>query len=78
MPAAELTVPLPPEEIEFLQKYAREHGTTAAEIVARYVHRLKTAASRPLHPEVAQITGLIPETTDASAEYRQRLLDKHR
>ncbi len=77
MPDAELTVQLPAEEIEFLKKYAQEHGTTATEILARYVHRLKTSAHRPLHPEVTQITGLVPETTDASAEYRQHLLDKH-
>jgi hypothetical protein len=31
MPTATLTVNLPAEEIEFLQKYAEQHGLTAAD-----------------------------------------------
>ena len=77
MPTATLTVNLPAEEVEFLKTYARQRGLTAAEVVARYVQRLKTAAAPAIHPEVEAITGLIPLETDAEAEYRQHLLDKH-
>ena len=78
MPSAELTVQLPAEEIEFLNSYAREHGTTVAEIVARYVKRLKSSESKPLHPDIVNITGLVPPHLDAEAEHRQHLLDKPR
>ena len=77
MPSAELTVQLPAEEVEFLKSYAREHGTTVAEIVARYVQRLKRAEKKPLHPDIVNITGLVPQNLDAEAEHRRHLLDKH-
>lgn len=78
MPSAQLTVQLPAEEVEFLKNYAQEHGTTVAEIVGRYVKRLKNSPRPPLHPDIVNITGLVPQTFDASAEYRQHLLEKHR
>lgn len=78
MPIAELTVRLPEEELRFLKTYAQENGTTAPEILAGYVRRLKSSSRRPLHPDILQITGLVPEHLDAEAEYRHHLLDKHR
>ena len=78
MPSAELTVQLPAEEIEFLNSYAREHGITVAEIVTRYVKRLKSSESQPLHPDIVNITGLVPPQIDAETEHRRHLLDKHR
>ncbi len=78
MPSAELTVQLPAEEVEFLKSYAREHGTTVAEIVTRYVQRLKQAERRPLHPDIVNITGLVPQNLDVAGEHRQHLLEKHR
>ena len=78
MPSAELTLQLPAEEVEFLKSYAREHGTTVAETVARYVKRLKRAEKKPLHPDIVNITGLVPQNLDAEAEHRLHLLDKHR
>ena len=78
MPTAELTLRLPAEEVEFLKAYAQEHGTTAAELLATYVKRLRANGQKPLHPDVANITGLIPVDTDVTAEYRQHMLDKHK
>ncbi len=78
MPTAELTLRLPAEEIDFLNDYARQHDTTVAQLVARYVERLKGAGRRPLHPDIVSITGLVPADVDVKAEYRQRLLDKHK
>ena len=78
MPSAQLTVQLPAEEIEFLSSYARERGTTVAEIVTRFVQRLKNAERKPLHPDIVHITGLVPPQVDAEMEFRQHLLDKHR
>jgi hypothetical protein len=78
MPTGTLTVNLPSEEIEFLQRYAQQHGLTAAEVVARYLHHLKSGARPTIHPEVTALTGLVPPDADAEAEYHRNLLDKHR
>ena len=78
MPTAKLTVNLPTEEIEFLEEYAQQHGLTAAEVVVRYLHRLKSGAQPAIHPDIAALTGLVPPDTDAEAEYHRHLLDKHR
>ena len=66
------------KEVEFLKNYAQEHGTTVAEIFARYVKRLKSSEKKPIHPDIVKITGLVPRNLDAQSEYRQHLLDKHR
>lgn len=77
MPSAELRLQLPAEELEFLKTYADEHGTTVAEIVTRYVQRLKLSESQPLHPDIVNLTGLVPADIAAKAEHHQHLLDKH-
>ena len=78
MTTAELTVQLPGEEVEFLKTYAQQHGTTVTDLLARYVKRLQNSARRPLHPDIVNITGLVPAHLDAKADYRQHLLEKHR
>ena len=77
MPSAELTLQLPAEELKFLQTYADEHGTTVAEIVTRYVQRLKLSESQSLHPDIVNLTGLVPADINAKAQHHQHLLDKH-
>lgn len=76
MPTATLTVNLPSEEVEFLQEYAQQHGLTAADVVARYLHRLKAGGQAAIHPEVAALTGLVPAETEVEAQYHRHLLDK--
>ena len=78
MPTAELTLQLPVDEIEFLNAYAQEHGTTATELLERYVKQLKANGHKALHPDILSITGLVPADIDVKAEYRQHLLDKHK
>ena len=53
-------------------------GLFVAEIVTRYVKRLKSAERKPLHQDIVNITGLVPRQVDAETEHRQHLLDKHR
>ncbi|HPC61743.1 MAG TPA: DUF6364 family protein, partial [Verrucomicrobiota bacterium] len=60
MPTATLTLSLPSEEIEFLQRYAQQHGLTVAEVVAGYLKRLRSGAEPEIHPEVAALAGLVP------------------
>ncbi|HTG45073.1 MAG TPA: hypothetical protein VK633_11135 [Verrucomicrobiae bacterium] len=38
----------------------------------------KSSALGLIHPEVLEITGLVPEAFDAKAEYRRDALEKHR
>jgi hypothetical protein len=60
MPTATLTLSLPSEEIEFLQRYAQQHGLTVAEVVAGYLKRLRSGAEPEIHPEVPALAGLVP------------------
>jgi len=78
MPSAELTIELPAEEVDFLQAYAKEHGTTVAGLMARYAQALRSAPRRPIHPDVQKLTGLIPPEIDAKETYIQHILEKHR
>jgi hypothetical protein len=78
MPTAELTLKLPAEEVEFLKDYAEQHGTTVADLVARYVKLLQKLPSRPPHPANLQFTGLVPEDVDVRELYLQHMLEKHR
>ena len=50
MPSAELIIELPAEEADFLQAYAKEHGTTVATLMTRYAQALRNAPRRPPHP----------------------------
>ena len=68
----------PAVELEFLESYARRHGLTVAEVVGRYLHRLKSDAQPSIHPEVTALTGLVPPDLDPATEYHRHLLDKHR
>lgn len=78
MPTAELILELPAEEVEFLKAYAQEHGTTVAELVARYVKLLHKVPAHPPHPANLQFTGLVPEDVDVRELYLQHILEKHR
>jgi hypothetical protein len=78
MPTAELTLKLPAEEVEFLKDYAQQHGTTVAELFARYVKLLQKIPSRPPHPATLQFTGLVPEDVDVRELYLQHMIEKHR
>jgi hypothetical protein len=78
MKTTEVTVPLPKEEADFLESYAKEHATSVAEIFARYAKRLHSASRREPHPENMKFTGAVPADVDAREEYRQHIANKHR
>lgn len=74
-----LTVRLPDENLEFVKRYAKEHGVSVTEVLERFLTRLQTAETRrPLHPKVERLSGLVPADVDARALYHEHLLDKHR
>ena len=70
MDTAELTVHLPKDDLEFVERYAREHGITVSELIDRYLRRLKTEprTASAIHPEVARISGLVPADVDARSD----------
>jgi hypothetical protein len=78
MSSAELIIELPAEEADFLQAYAKEHGTTVASLMARYAQALRNASRRPPHPANVQFTGTIPSEVDARETYLQHMVKKHR
>lgn len=76
METAKLTVRLPKSDLEFAKKYAQAHRITVTELIDRYLRSLRRG-SGAIHPEVERISGLIPPTVDARAEFRGHALGKH-
>lgn len=75
---AKLTVRLPQENLEFVKRYAVEHGLTVTDVLNRFLTRLREGAEgRKIHPDVERISGLVPPQVDADALYHEHLLEKH-
>lgn len=76
---AKLTVRLPRKDLDFVKRYAKEHGITVTEILSRYLTRLREGAEEhTIHPDIQEISGLVPPEVDATALYQEHLLRKHR
>lgn len=74
-----LTVRLDEENLDFIKRYAAEHGLTVTEMLDRYLSRLREGAvASPIHPDIEAVSGLVPADVDAKALHREHLLDKHR
>lgn len=69
MTANEATLILPAEQVAFLHEYARRHGMTAADLLGRYVGRLKRAEEEPLHPDILALTDLAPADMEGRSDY---------
>ena len=76
MTIAKLTVRLPKADIEFAKRYARAHHLTLTELIDRHFRRLRSQGEE-IHPEIEKISGLVPSSIDAEAEYHEHLLKKH-
>jgi macrodomain Ter protein organizer (MatP/YcbG family) len=77
MQTVRLTVDLDKAEIDFLKKYARNHGKTISEIINQFITGLKGETQPEIHPEIEKITGILPEDIDFREEYSQYILQKH-
>jgi hypothetical protein len=75
---AKLTIRLPKEIIAFAEEYAKAHQLTMTELISRHLRRLRDQAGHKIHPDVEEISGIIPATIDARAEYHEHLAKKHR
>lgn len=79
MTRSKLTVRLPEENLDFVKRYAAEHGQTVTEVLDRFLTRLREAsAPHEIDPEIERLSGLIPADVDGEALYRAHLADKHR
>ena len=77
METVKLIVRLPKNDLDFAKEYAQAHGITVAELIDRYLRSLRSGTGA-IHPEVERISGLIPATVDAKADYRAHIMEKHR
>ncbi len=76
---SKLTVRLPNESLEFVKRYAAQHGITVTEVLSRYLIRLRESTQvGDVHPKVKRVTGLVPSELDAEALYYDRVVEKHR
>ncbi len=76
---SKLTVRLPDESLDFIKRYASQHGLTVTEILSRYLIRLRESTQGgDVHPKIARISGLVPTQADAEALYHEHLVEKHR
>jgi hypothetical protein len=77
METVKLTVRLPKNDLDFAKQYAQAHRITVTELIDRYLRSLRGGTSA-IHPEVERISGLMPATVDARADYRQHALEKQK
>ncbi len=72
-----LTIRLPKRDVEFAKGYAKAHGISMAELVDRYVFRIRALGNNAPALESDAISGLIPSDVEAKSEYRQHIRGKH-
>lgn len=75
---AKLTIRLPAKNIEFVKRYARDHGTSVTSVIDRYLSRLREQESNAPSPRLEAITGIIPAHVDGRHEYREHLIQKNK
>ena len=75
MENTKLTVHLPRADLEFAKRYSEAHRITVTELIGRYLRSLRTG-TRPIHPEVERIAGLVPPEVDIRVEYGEHLRRK--
>lgn len=77
MPVESLTIQLPINEIEFLQRYTEKHKITISELINCYARYLQESPKSKFHPDIGKITGIIPENIDIKEEYYKHSIEKH-
>lgn len=82
MQTGQLTIQLPKTEIIFLERYAKQHQMTMAELIDAYVKQLQqsenTAVWPAIDPEIEKHAGILPGDLDVKREYAAYFEAKHR
>ena len=76
IPMPTITIPVPEDDLKFLQRWSKEHGTSAEELLAEQARSLRQRLERPLHPDVAAAIGIINADADETA-YREYIEKKY-
>lgn len=77
METTKLTIRLPIRTVDFAKEYAKTHGLTVTEVIARFLRRMQALERLTPSPELEAITGILPSDFDAEEDYRRHLLEKH-
>lgn len=72
-----LTIRLPIEDVVFVKRYAKTNGLSVAEVIDRYLRRMRLLNSEAPRPALYEITGLLPADIDIDADIEERRRSKH-
>lgn len=72
-----ITIPLPDEDLAFMNEWTRQHGTTVAEFFAREARNLREHLQAPLHPDLMRATGVLTPGVEAQSTHLDHLHNKH-
>lgn len=76
MHESRLTVDLPSNEIDFLNRYAKRHKTTVPNLVDRWIKSLKSKPA--IHPDIKKLTGILPKEIDFEKAITNYIMEKHK
>jgi len=54
-----ITVELPEEDLNFIMRYAKEHGISVSDSIDRIIAFLRRTENHPLHPDVLALVGIL-------------------
>ncbi|SFC95733.1 hypothetical protein SAMN05660831_00232 [Thiohalospira halophila DSM 15071] len=72
-----ITIRLPRQDVEFAKAYAKAHGLSMTEVIARHLRQLRSLERHSPSAELEAITGLLPPELDAEQANRDHLVEKH-
>lgn len=71
------TVTMPEQDLEYLQRLAREEGLSLDEYLVKQSRWLRQFQERSLHPDVIRATAVIKGDIDGRKEYLEAMERKH-
>jgi hypothetical protein len=72
-----LTIRLPTWQVEFVKRFAKNHGVTVTEVVSRYFEKLQSDTEHELHPEVQKMVGILPPDADLETARWEHYKEKY-
>ncbi len=72
-----ITIPIPDEDLRFLESWTRDQGTTVEEFFTREASNLRRQLQAPLHPAVIRATEVIRGDIDEKKEYLDYMERQH-